>query len=470
MILKRHQIRRVPIFLTAICVFTFFLAGGFQGALAVAEGVSSGSPASLTGPGKTVRNPLSLDQCIKIALENNPNIGAGIGEVDAAKAGVDEATGQRWPSLNVTGRYAHHLDPQRLVPATRPFEAGAYSDDILGGDLVIRLPVFTGGRITNEIKATEALQRSARERLARTQQELIFDVSRVFYFILGQRRVIESVEFSKKTLEQHQKRVKDLIEAKRAANVDLLRTDVRIANVRQGLVQEKNILAIQHRLLVNLMGVKKNASGVTVKGDLRLDTVDQDLEKSLKKAYESRTDYKALLAEVEAQTRRVDVARAGHWPTVSLEGSYGGRWAVGSVEKGPLASDSEDVGQAGVVLEIPLFEGGRISARIRQEQAKLRTAKESLRNLELQVRLDVETARLNVNANLERVHATEKAIEQGKESLRIEREKYSMGRGSITDVLDAQSSLLEAQTNYYRALAGYNTSIAQLHLAVGDEP
>ena len=58
--------------------------------------------------------------------------------------------------------------------------------------------------------------------------------------------------------------------------------------------------------------------------------------------------------------------------------------------------------------------------------------------------------------------------EQAEESLRIEREKYDLGKKSITNVLDAQSALLDSQTNYYRALADYNTALAQFRLAVGE--
>jgi len=45
--------------------------------------------------------------------------------------------------------------------------------------------------------------------------------------------------------------------------------------------------------------------------------------------------------------------------------------------------------------------------------------------------------------------------------------KYDQGKGSITDVLDAQSAMLDSQTNYYRALADYNTALAQMDLATG---
>ena len=74
-----------------------------------------------------------------------------------------------------------------------------------------------------------------------------------------------------------------------------------------------------------------------------------------------------------------------------------------------------------------------------------------------------------MTSSQERVQVTERSIEQAKESLRIEREKYDLGKGSITDVLDAQSALLDAQSIYYHALRDYNTAVAQWYLAIGDE-
>jgi len=67
-----------------------------------------------------------------------------------------------------------------------------------------------------------------------------------------------------------------------------------------------------------------------------------------------------------------------------------------------------------------------------------------------------------------RVNATQKSIEQSKESFRIESLKYDLGKGSITDVLDAQSAQLEAETTYYQALTDYHISMARLKLATGE--
>jgi outer membrane protein TolC len=144
------------------------------------------------------------------------------------------------------------------------------------------------------------------------------------------------------------------------------------------------------------------------------------------------------------------------------------RWATDPTEQPSGTSDSDDVGKIGISLVMPVFEGGRIQAHLREEQAKLVAAQNRLRKLELQVRLEVETARTNIVSARERLRTTEKALEQARESLRIEQEKYELAKGAISDVLDAQSALLEAETNYHRALADFNIAQAQRSLAIGD--
>jgi outer membrane protein len=432
--------------------------------------------------------PLTLDHCVEFALRHNPDIGRAGWDIATAGADLDISRGQQWPTINAVGSFTHSVNDLRLVQPRFPNESGAYGDDLYAGDLQLTMPLFTGGRIVNEIKATQAIQKSTQHLLARTRQELVFNVTSVFYSILAQRRVIESVRFSEDTLREHSRRVKDMLEVQKAATVELLRTEVRLADLAQRRVAEENTLSILRRLLSNLLGVGDIDSEIDVVGALALTDEDIDLNGSLQVARDQRPDYLSLNAQLVAQARRVDVARAGRWPTVSLEGSYGlrhvanadtpvasstattgGTGATGATSISKEADTTEDVGFVGVSVVVPLFEGGRIYSRVRKERSKLGALQQALRSLELRVRLEVQTAVLNVGSSKERVLATQKAIEQGKESLRIEREKYELGRGSITDVLDAESAFLDIETTYYRALADHNSAFAEWRLAVGRE-
>jgi outer membrane protein TolC len=416
-----------------------------------------------------MQGPIDLRQAIDIALANNPDVAAVGFDAMAAQAELDFAKAERLPNLGIAGGYTHHLDEQRLLPIRQPGDPMVLSRDIISGDFVLSLPLFAGGRLVNQVKAAELLQNAANHLLARSRDELVFNVSSMFFSILAQQHVVESLELSHKVLQEHLKRVDVLIATKKAAEVDRLRTKVRLADIEQRLVQEKNVLAIHRRAWLNLLGLENFDKPPFPHGELTSEheRLTTNLESALQLAWNERDDYMAARSALEAQARKVDVARAGHWPTVYLAGSYGERWAVGPTSGG--GDETDDIGRIGIAAEIPIYEGGRVEAKVAEQRAKLAAARERIRKLELQIRLDVETALLNIQSSQQRIEAIKTAVEQADESLRIEREKYDLGKGAIVDVLDAQAALLESQTNYFRALADYNVAVAQLQLAVGEE-
>ena len=427
---------------------------------------------------KAGEESFTLQKCIEVALANNPDIAARRWEVTQSEAQKDGSLGARWPSIRATGGYNYYyFDAQRLIPARENGEPGVFSHNITGADLLLSMPLFTGGQITNRIKASELLMAAAEHRLVRTREELVFNVTSVFDAILGQEKVIDSLQFSIDVLKQQVARIKDLISVQKGTKVDLLRTEVRLAIVEQRLLQEKNTLLIQQRVLDNLMGVKERERPILIEGQLILISLDVNTEEILPRALSRREDYLATKSEMEAQERRVGIARGGRWPTLSLRGSFGERYAPSS---DPIRSKSikpdargldnpHEVGSVGLFVDIPHFQGGQIDAQIREEQAKLQTQRERLRKLALQIHLEVETAAANVNSIRQRIITTEKSVEQAKESFDIEKEKYEFGKSTITDVLDIQGALLEAQSIYYRALADHETAKAQLRLATGEK-
>ncbi len=414
---------------------------------------------------------LTLPRAIEIALENNPGITAAAWEIERASALQNMAVGELLPRLYGTGGYMHNLDPQRLVAVRNSLDPAVFSRDIASADVVVQMPLFTGGRLINNVRAASLLEESAKHQFARSREELVYNVTSVFYSILAQRRVVESVEFSRQTLLEHLKRVETLVESQKAALVDRLRTEVRLADVTQRLVRETNTLDIQHRLLANLLGLENDMASLAIRGELTplVKVRELDTDSIFVAAQLDRGDYLAAKAGLEARARTVDAARAAHWPTLSLQGSYGYRWAVDDEIRVSGVSTSEDIGRIGIVFDLPFFEGGRVRAKVGAERARMAEQQARLRQLELKMQLEIETALLNRQAASNRLEATGKAVDQATESLRIEREKYELGRGAIVDVLDAQSALLDAQTNHYRALADLNIAQAQLRLAAGSE-
>ena len=405
---------------------------------------------------------LTLEECVKIAQEQNPGLAAARWELEAATHDVDIARSAALPDVRATADYTDYINEQPLIAIGGDPRMSRFTDDIASASLVLNMPIYTGGRIANRIKAAELLRKASSNSLARTRRELIFNVTSVFYSILAQRHVIESVEFSRRALEEHLEQAKNLIANQKATKADRLRTEVRLADVREELARQRNVLQVKLHTLRKLLGFDKVTSDLSLNGKLEFDAKAlPEAAAAVALAYDARRDLAATRKKVKARRRNVAVARAEHWPNVTFQAAYGPRWDVSNM------STAEDAGRVGVGLSLPLFEGGRIQANVLRQKSELEVARQRLRQIEHQVRLEVQTAIENVSSARERVQASQKAIEQGKESLRIARVKYRNGKASVTDVLDAQDDLLRSQRNYYRALADHNTALAELRLAIG---
>jgi outer membrane protein TolC len=412
---------------------------------------------------------MTLEQAIEIGLVNNPEIAAVRWDSEAARARRNQTAGQQFPLIGLIGSYTHFVDNQRLFPAGLPGDPSLLSKNIFSGDITLSFPIFTGGRLVNQKKAADLLYLASEHDLSRSREELVFNITSMYYTILAQEHVIESQAFSLKTLEEHVNRINALMNAQKAAYVDKLRTEVQLANIRQELLREKNLISIQYRILKNLLGSSENSNKFVLQGKLAMDTTEfsVSIDTLIETALKRRTDYLAARANVDAQARRVAIAKSSRFPSLALRGSYGFRAAAGQTLG--TGDTHGDVGGVGLIMEMPLFEGGKLLGEVREQQANLAAAQERLRKIEQQVSLEVESAISNIQSSRERLNAIMKSIEQANESFRIEQQKYDLGKGAIVDVLDAQNALLETETTYYRVLAEFHIAQAQLQLARGEE-
>lgn len=439
-------------------------------AMAAESGPAVSTPSAPADNRPLAGGSQTLAQLIEFALAHNPEIAASALDGRGAAARARAALGARLPRLSAEGGYTrYYADDLRLTGARYNGEPGVFGDNILTTDLILRLPLYAGGRLVAEMRAAELLEASAGQRLARSKEELIYNITSLYFNQLAQRQLIESLDFSASVLSGQLKRAGALIAERKAAKVDALRTEVKLADLNQRLLREKNNLHVQRRALLNLMGASGTADDFSLAGTLEQPADEKRPHAKLAAAaLERRPDVLAFKKELAAQGARLEAARAGHLPTVNLIGAIGNR-LMASPSQHPAGLDkNDDTGRVAITLELPLFDGGRTSARVEEENVRLAAQRQRLRKLQLQIDLEIETAQANLSSAQERIAGADKAVALAQESLRIEEEKYALARGTAQEVLDAQSALLEAQTNRIRALADANTATAQLALATGE--
>jgi outer membrane protein len=412
---------------------------------------------------------LSLDKALVLALEQNPDVAEAQSRLEEAEARLRTARAGGGPTVKARGAYDYWTEDQRLFPATQNGDLGTFGPEVAGADVVATLPLYTGGRVSGEAESADWNQQSASNQLTRARETLVFQVTAQFYGLLAQDEVLRSLETAVKAMDEQQRTIQSLVDAEKAARVDLLRVQVRRSELYERQVRERNNRTVQQRAWAALLGLE-DAQAPVAQGTLesREVSICPDSAICMQKALEQRTDLRAAQEAVSAAEAAMRAAKAGFKPTLSAQASYGGRWMIDATDQPEGADDQEDVGRIGFVAEIPIFDSHLTRAKVAEQRARLRGAQERLRKQELQIRYEVETALADLASAQERILTSGQTVDQAEESFRIVKEKYDLGKGTLTDVLDSQNALVIAQTSLARALADGAIADARRRLATGE--
>ncbi|RMD83859.1 MAG: TolC family protein [Lentisphaerae bacterium] len=411
---------------------------------------------------------LSLDDAIRIARQNNPSLAAVQLRVAQAAAVLRHVQAMRGPQLSLTGLAGHYSDAERVAPPDHNGEPGVFAKDILGTELILSYPLYTGGVLEANERANRALLNASQYRYLRAQHELCFNVSKVFTDILARRSYLESLQYNLKAMQSHLARVSELIVAQKARELDRTRIKVRISDLQQKIIQTRNDLAVMNTVLANLMGVKDTSFEVV--GELQsnpLQYPQKDQESLIQEAYSNREDLAALQEELNAQMRKVEAVQGEIRPQVAMFAGYGVRTGLNPDDE-PSGTDRTDSrGRIGLSVSIPIWDSGLRKAKIDQAQAGLVALQKQVTAARQRVRMEIRTALLNLNSARERVRTSQSVVEQAREVLAVQQTSHRLGKATLTDVLEAQSALFAAQANYVAALAKLRIAAAELELASG---
>ncbi len=164
---------------------------------------------------------------------------------------------------------------------------------------------------------------------------------------------------------------------------------------------------------------------------------------------------------LKVSEQQVQFAKRARWPTLTLSGI--GQHAAGTLIP-PLAIDQ--IG-ASMNLSIPLYEGGSTRAGIHQAEALTRASRANVANIQDQIKLDTQTAFLDLQNSVAQFQATQQSVTSAQVSMAGTRKGYEIGSRSIIDLLTATTNYAVAQRNYYLALYTQLVARTQLKASAG---
>jgi outer membrane protein TolC len=188
-------------------------------------------------------------------------------------------------------------------------------------------------------------------------------------------------------------------------------------------------------------------------------TGDVTIESTLQQAYEQRSDYKAAAAQVRAAELAKSAARAGRYPSVSLDANYG--------VIGPALDRMHGTFSVVGAADIPIFQGGRIQADVESADAALRQRKAELEDLRGRIDSEVRTAFMDLRSSSRQVEVAVQTVGLSQQQLQQARDRFAAGVTNNLEVVQAQQAVALAIENHIAALYAFNAAKTVLARARG---
>lgn len=412
--------------------------------------------------GETVA--LNLDDAMLRAFQTNPTVSIAQYELDSARASYNAARQSRGISITASHTTQRGGYDDNIVKKTDA--TGAWTGEYWKGignshsnGLTASLPIFTGGKLKGTIKQAKANYQYNQVGVQRTYNEMRSTVTDGYFTMLQADNMQKLSAESVARLEDHLKNVQAQYDVGVVAKVDVLRSQVELANAKQTLIQAENSYQVAEANMNKIVGLPMDTN-LKLDNLLVYNAYDKNMDDCLAYAAEHRPELMQAQYNVDAAKGALMVARSGHMPQVAASASQS--WSDTN-----WPGDEKGNWGVGVNVSMNVFDTGVTLSKIHGAEADLKKAEETYRNTVDSVNLDVRSNYLGLREAEKRISTTKLAVEQADEDYRIAQLRYMSGVGTNTDVLDAQVALTQAKTNYTQALYDYNTSKTALETSIG---
>lgn len=398
---------------------------------------------------------IDLKGAVTTAIQNNRDITIAELKRREAEADVSAAAAKKNPSVSYS--WQRNQYPTQVVTTALGTQSSnhGYSQGIN-----VSWPIWTFGKVEGAIDAARYQKNIADLDVYKTEADTKLAAVQAYYQYLEAVKLAEVQAQSVTDYASHLNNVQQQFDAGIVAKLDVLSSNVSLANAKQKSIAADNTRDVAEANLNNIMRVPMNTTLNPLDKNFPEPEFDLTMEQAILMAQKYRWELVEADYGVKAAEASLRSAKAGYLPTVSVGGGYS--WKEASV----TAVDKDDWAVQGG-LSWSLWDGGATQASVKKADAAVKTAQETLLQAREKIELEVRQDYLNILSYKEQIRAAEASVAQAEEAYKIATVRYSSGVGINLDVLDAELALNTARTNYITALYNYNIGLATLEHAMG---
>lgn len=396
---------------------------------------------------------LSLEECLKIALENHPSLKKSKGAVQYSSAQLEQTKADNRWRVTLTGRTSYN--------GNYDYWREGYHNGSLGISATKTLYDTGVHRLNREIGTANV--RSAVESERGTQTTVAAAAKKAYYDLML-KILNRDVEREKMTnLEEHLKTARGIYDVGNSSFVEVTKAEADFANAKVSLLKAENDILVSQENLKVAMGISDyDTFNLVIFTDMFLPQPAGEIEQLLNIAMADRSDYRRIISTIERRELEIKAAARGSSPKIT--GSIGSNL---SKREGTPSTNDYNVN---VDVTIPIEDGGITRAKIEATRALLEQDKADEESLRHTIARDLRSAALSLTNAIDRAKSSEISVKYAEDNLALARGRYEVGVGSPLEVSDAVSTLASSRYALYQALYDAQVARTELDEAMGHLP
>ena len=387
-------------------------------------------------------NTLTLEQCVNIAIGQNPLVLSAFQQHHASLARVRQAKALPQPSLD----YDSDLQPKF-------FDFKNQAETYFGGSWSLEFPGkrHVRGKIASK-ESDELVQEIELLKL-----DIVFQVKQAFYSLLLAQEKLRYAEQDLELAQDFLNKAEVKHTAGDVARVEVLRARVEAAKAANEVRVATNEVRLSKALLNFLLARKKYAP-LQIKGELKKDPIPLELEELIQRALAFRPEIKRINLSLEREALLKKQGYLSYLPDFDLGVSQ--HWIEGEGKTWDITFS----------VPIPLFFWQPRKGEIAEAQANIEALKKEAEHLQNAITLEVEEAYTNaVTAENQIKLFEEEMLAQAEEVYNMFLFSFQEGEIGGIELIQARQTLLETRKSYADALFNYDAALAALERSIGSQ-
>jgi len=386
------------------------------------------------------------------ALATHPALRAQQAAVERAVARHDLARSRLRPQVAAT-----------MSAARNDFRGESEPPDRYGSHrhaLTVRQPLIDVAS-WRQIEAESLRVGQSEQEVAAMRTDLAAELLERVLAVLDASEELVVVQAEKEAVRGQRSRLRRMVERQMARITDLLEADAHYVTLEAREIEARNAVLVALEDLRETTGVE--VSVLSPLAGTEVPELTDDIDEWVRRGIEQSPRLAAARRAIEAEQRALASARAEHFPKLAMTASK--TWA--DTDSDSRRNQPFNVASVGVQLNVPIYEGGRVDAAVREALARQVVAQSQFEQSRREIEREVRSAWLQAQGGRLRIDATRQSVAAQELAREAQQRGFDLGVVTVVDLLETQHRLYRARGEHARARHDYLRGLVTLRRYAG---